>query len=229
MLEHSRLQLSGVAINGTPLITGVSYSPFGPVTGWTWGNGTQTTRTYDLDGQLSGIRSAGSSSYSFFDDGTIESRSDDWQSSYSLPGGTTTVNVAATSNQISNTTGAIQRTYSYDAAGHVTGYNGSTLTYNGAGRLTAVQVGNATVTFAVNGLGQRVSKTSANGTTLFVYDMAGHLLGEYNGQGQLIEETVWFGDIPVATVQPDGGGGGGRLLYPYGSFEHPAPHLASHR
>src|SRR5262249_32573458 len=33
---------------------------------------------------------------------------------------------------------------------------------------------------------------------------AGHLIGEYDGSGNLIEETVWLGDTPVATLQPNG-------------------------
>lgn len=33
------------------------------------------------------------------------------------------------------------------------------------------------------------------------------MLGEYDGSGMLIEETVWLGDIPVATLRTNGGGG----------------------
>src|SRR5215469_7878051 len=40
--------------------------------------------------------------------------------------------------------------------------------------------------------------------TKYVYDQAGHLLGEYSGTGTLIQETVWLGDIPVATLRPNG-------------------------
>ena len=40
-----------------------------------------------------------------------------------------------------------------------------------------------------------------------VYDQFGHVLGEYDLSGNLLEETVWLGDIPVATLQPDGSGG----------------------
>jgi len=40
-----------------------------------------------------------------------------------------------------------------------------------------------------------------NGIILYAYDEAGHLLGEYDGTGGLIKETVWLGDIPVATVR----------------------------
>jgi RHS repeat-associated protein len=58
----------------------------------------------------------------------------------------------------------------------------------------------------VNGLGQRVQKSAGGVTTIFVYDEAGHLLGEYDGTGALIEETVWMEDLPVATFRPSGGG-----------------------
>jgi RHS repeat-associated protein len=36
---------------------------------------------------------------------------------------------------------------------------------------------------------------------LYWYDEAGHLLGEYDGSGSLIEETIWLSDIPVATLR----------------------------
>jgi RHS repeat-associated protein len=49
----------------------------------------------------------------------------------------------------------------------------------------------------------RVKKSGgAAGTVLYWYDEAGHLLGEYDGSGNLIQETVWLGDIPVATLRP---------------------------
>jgi len=44
-----------------------------------------------------------------------------------------------------------------------------------------------------------------SGTVLYTYDEAGHLLGEYDASGALIEETVWLGDTPVATLRPNGG------------------------
>jgi RHS repeat-associated protein len=35
-----------------------------------------------------------------------------------------------------------------------------------------------------------------------VYDEAGHLLGEYDSSGALLQETIWLGDIPIATLRP---------------------------
>jgi RHS repeat-associated protein len=38
----------------------------------------------------------------------------------------------------------------------------------------------------------------------FVYDEKGRLLGEYSKDGKLIQETVWFDDLPVAILKPFG-------------------------
>lgn len=76
--------------------------------------------------------------------------------------------------------------------------------YNDAGRLTTWTNGTGTTTFTYNAFGQMVETTGPSGTALYVYDQAGHLLGEYDGSGNLIQETVWLGDIPVATLRPNG-------------------------
>lgn len=39
-----------------------------------------------------------------------------------------------------------------------------------------------------------------------MYDEAGHIVGEYSSTGALVEETVWLGDLPVATIRPKTGG-----------------------
>ena len=44
----------------------------------------------------------------------------------------------------------------------------------------------------------------AGGTVLYAHDEAGHLLGEYDATGTLIEDTIWLGDTPVATLRPSG-------------------------
>ena len=40
------------------------------------------------------------------------------------------------------------------------------------------------------------------GTVLTVFDEAGHLIGEYSSTGALVQETIWLGDTPVATIRP---------------------------
>jgi RHS repeat-associated protein len=200
-------QVVGITINGNALLTGVTYDPFGPVTGWVWGNGTTTTRSYSLDGWATQIASAGTSTYTYNDDGSINSRTDSTPGSYSVVGGAMTVSMSNGSNQIASTAGTLIRTYAYDGAGNTTSTGSASFVYDGANRLTAVSQGSNSPSFVLNALGQRASKTSANGTFVFGYDEAGHLIGEYNATGLLIEETVWLGDIPVATLRPDTNGG----------------------
>ena len=89
-----------------------------------------------------------------------------------------TFSVAGSSNQLSSVTGALSRTYSYDAAGHTAAYGGVSFTYNAAGRLLTAVNGSATSSYIYNALGQRIQKATAAGTTAFVYDESGHLLGD---------------------------------------------------
>jgi RHS repeat-associated protein len=58
--------------------------------------------------------------------------------------------------------------------------------------------------YVYNALGQRVQRSGGTvGTVNFFYDEAGHLLGEYDAAGALVEEIVWLGDTPVATIRTD--------------------------
>jgi RHS repeat-associated protein len=102
--------------------------------------------------------------------------------------------------------GSCTRTkYSYDAAGNTVAYGSLGFSYNNRGR-AATTTGGST-DYLYNALGQMIEKSGTAGTTIFMQDEAGHLLGEYDGSGNLVEETIWLGDIPVATMQPNGSGG----------------------
>ena len=69
--------------------------------------------------------------------------------------------------------------------------------------MNSVTVGATAANYLYNALGELVKRTGgAPGTVHYVYDEAGHLLGEYNSSGALIQETIWLGDTPVATLRP---------------------------
>lgn len=113
------------------------------------------------------------------------------------------------------------------SAGYLNGATSLAYTYNNANRLVAIQSsGSPLASYAVSALGQRVSKTISGVTTLFVYDEQGHLLGEYDGGGNMIEETVWLEDLPVATLRPTGVPG---TPTPINIFYVHADHLGSPR
>jgi RHS repeat-associated protein len=73
------------------------------------------------------------------------------------------------------------------------------------GAMTWVYAGNnrpssaGSTTFLLNALGQRVKKVGAS-TTLFAYDEAGHLWGEYDSTGALIKEHIWLNDLLVGAT-----------------------------
>ena len=82
--------------------------------------------------------------------------------------------------------------------------NATTFTYDDRNRLREVRVKNKLkASYRCNGLGQRVLKTDAvtpANSRQYVYDSAGHLLGEYTLAGVAVKEYVWLDDTLVAIL-----------------------------
>ena len=215
----------------------VTYEPFGPTTGWSWGNGTIAVRSYDTDGKITQVDSGGLKTYLYDDafritgitdtlapantwaygydaldrltsatkSGTTQGWTYDANGNRLAQTGTTpsSYTVSAINNRITSTTGALARSYTYNAVGSALAYSTVTATYKNSGRLKTLKQGSPTSTYVYNALGQRIKQSGgAPGTVLYTYDEAGHLLGEYSSTGVLVQETVWLGDIPVATLRP---------------------------
>jgi RHS repeat-associated protein len=150
---------------------------------------------YDnLDRLTSGVRTGTTRGWSYDANGNRLTETGSAASTYT---------VTSTNNRISSISGALPRTYSYDTAGNVLTYATVTATYNNRGRMKTLKKGAVTATYVYNALGQFVKQSGGpSGTVHYVYDEAGHLLGEYNSTGALIQETIWMGDTPVATIRP---------------------------
>ena len=70
-------RVSAITVNSAAVISQIGYEPFGPVNGWTWGNSTTMSRTFDTDGQLTSFSSGGeSSTFTYYADGRIATRVD---------------------------------------------------------------------------------------------------------------------------------------------------------
>jgi RHS repeat-associated protein len=118
-------------------------------------------------------------------------------------GPASTETTSPTSNQLNSITGTPARVYAYDAAGNTKSYASTSLTFNQRGRMSVATVSANSTDYLYNALGQLIEKSGNGGTVFLVYDESGHLLGEYSPTG-VIQETIWMGDIPVATLRPNG-------------------------
>lgn len=235
-------KVTSLTLNGsTTLLANVLYQPFGPTSGWTWGNATLAVREYDTDGKVTDIDSAGLKGYAYDDafritgitdaddpnlsqtygydsldrltsasgTGLNQSWTYDANGNRLTQGGSqaSTYAIATANNRVSSIGGSLTRTYGYDAAGNITSDGTATFTYDDSGRMISVVKAGVTTSYKLNALGQRVSKTTGGVGTYFAYDEAGHLVGEYDNAGGLIQETIWFEDIPVAVLKSNGSGG----------------------
>ena len=210
--SYSNHQVTAITVNGTPLLSNAVYEPFGPVRGWAWGNGTSEVRLHNEDGnpsQLSGVESV---SLSYDDAFRLIGSNNSANSTLSWTYGYDSLDRLASASTSGETLG-----WHYDDNGNRTQQTGApasialphanTYTYNDRGRLGSVTANGVTTNYTYDALGQLIEKSVGGTITLLVYDQAGHLLGEYGSTGQLIQETIWLGDLPVATLRPNTGGG----------------------
>ncbi|WNL44031.1 RHS repeat-associated core domain-containing protein [Dyella sp. BiH032] len=111
----------------------------------------------------------------------------------------------ADSHRLTSVAGQERR---YDAMGNLLADDtrGRQFTYNAMGRMAEVRQGASVLRrYAYNAWGEQVRKTDGTeaGTTLTLYDEAGHWLGDYDHAGEPKQQTVWLGDHPVALLQAD--------------------------
>ena len=247
------------AKGSTALLSNIQYQPFGKPAGWTWGNGTAYTRSFDLSGRLtqfplgattgtgatpnglsrtvnydaasritaythadtsgstgSSTATAANQTFGYDDqDRLISYLPANSSQSYSydangnrtgqtVGGASYTQTIDPASNRQTASTGPAATTNSYDAAGNQIGDGATKYSYSDRGRLASVTKNGITTSYLYNGLEQRVVKSGTNvptGATRYVYDEAGHLIGEYDQSGNALQETVYLGDTPVATIK----------------------------
>jgi RHS repeat-associated protein len=131
------------------------------------------------------------------------------------PAGTQTYAYPATNHRLTSIDITAR---SYDAIGSLTDRgDGWTYTYDDRQRLVSARLNGALkYTASYNGKGERVLKSNGLGgplkvSTMFVYDEAGQLLGEYDKSGNVMREYAWIGSRPVAIVRR--GGAASEVLY----------------
>ncbi len=144
--------------------------------------------SYDAADRLTGYQDAArTESYVYDANGNRQSRTQNGQ--------LTAYQYLANSNRLQSiNAGPI----THDAAGNLTLDLTRQYAHDSTRRLTQLAQGALLTRYEYNGLGERVLKQVGADLCHFVYDEAGHLLGEYDSTGQPLAEYAWLGDLPVA-------------------------------
>ncbi|MBW2440700.1 MAG: RHS repeat protein [Deltaproteobacteria bacterium] len=109
-------------------------------------------------------------------------------------------------NRLQGVSGAQTVAYEYDPNGNTTAIGDKTLIYNQNNRLIKVKK-NADLIgeYVYNGSGQRVTKTAAGRTTVFLYDFDGNIITEGHPDGTLSSEYLYMFGNRIARVEIDTG------------------------
>ena len=119
-----------------------------------------------------------------------------------LNGVTATYSTQSLNNRLSSVSGGLTRNNTFDASGNPLSDGVNSYTHDGRGRLTSATntASGIATSYLINHQGLRAKKTNSQETRHFVYDTAGHVIGEYDANGNTVQETIWLGDIPVAVT-----------------------------
>ena len=201
--QDGRIAAFGASIGATQYSRQISYDAAGRIKGMT-GLGAPKSFIYDEMNRLKSYANGSTTqSYSYDANGN--------RTSYSSTSPSVLLNYAyaPSSNRLQGVSGSWSESYTYDAAGntltHASPSADYAFTYDGKNRMSGASLGALTTVYGYNDLGQRLGKAPASqlsSATLFAYDEAGHLLGEYNTSGKPAnKEIVWLGDVPIARIQ----------------------------
>ena len=199
-------------LNGNPktLASGISYLPYGGVTGLTFGNALPLSQGYDNQYRLSSILvgSILNRTYSYDPNGNVASIMDGSPLSTDENAGAYTYQQAT--NKLTQIQGELNVVYGYDANGNITSANNRTFVYDLSNRLIRVEDNAVTIAeYVYNALNQRIKKILPTETRIFHYDLQGHLIAETTSSGQTLAEYFYLGDQPLAMIRP------GEMLYYY--------------
>ena len=221
-----RVSTVAAVVNGSSvnLASSITYLPFGPITGLTYGNSLTFSGTFDQDYNptnrtVSGsiynwtyttdsngnVKTAGSTTYGYDALNRVNAENPGTSVSYTydatsnrLTKGSTTTTVPSTSNKIS---AVGSDSYTYDAAGDITGIGTRTPIHGmRQGSLRRRRSSGTTVgTYTYDMYNRRTKKVAAS-TSYYVYGLNGLLYGEYNSSGALIREYIYLNGAPLAQV-----------------------------
>jgi RHS repeat-associated protein len=115
------------------------------------------------------------------------------------------------SNRLQRATGpGTGRIFTWDAEGNIKSDGNLSFKFALTGRMRSVTGPAGTTSYWYNAMGQRVKKAGPSGfsgedNTYYVYDNHGQILGEYDSNGGVIQETVYLDGMPVVVLKQEQG------------------------
>ncbi len=195
-------RITGIALGGTVNVQTLTYDNASRITGLTETGLSAKTYGYDSNDRLTSfVNGTATTSYGYDADSN--------RSGTTASSGATTYHYPTTSNRLSSLSGLTTQTEAYDASGNLTGDGTVAYGYDARGRMSSATAAGVITSYAVNAFGERIRKTGSsvpNGAANeYMYDEQGHLLGEYNSTGGIVNETVYLADTPVAILTSTAG------------------------
>jgi RHS repeat-associated protein len=201
-------RLTGLSLNGNPLVTGIAWNPLGRPTAWTWAFASPTlaaSRSYDTAGRMTATEF---SSYVYDAAGRITSLT---QNLYA-PGDTDPAHSTIGASDITWTVGynAVGRITGFSATGSTTGFgydangnrNSSTRELNGQSTSRTYSVG--ATSNRLTGFTQSINGASSTSVT-YGYNANGDLVSDglrsytYDAEGRLAAATTGATDVSPTT------------------------------
>jgi len=184
---------ASLGLDAASRITSVS-DPFG-----------SRTFTYDNIDRVIGMQGATTQSFGYDLSGNRTAQ---------VMGGSSTLDYTSNnnnSNRLQQITGAVSKSYVYDANGSMCSTNGTAcgptapFVYDTRGRLATANTSIGTFNYGVNALGQRVRKAGGSGgnamDTIYHYDASGRLIVETTPSGTVMQEYFYLHDIPIGVLR----------------------------
>lgn len=178
---------------GSALDVSYAYDTRGNTTSYT--NGFFDSQSFDYDNlnRLISFRSASWNNYGSFGYDDTGNRS-------SKAVGSKYTSYSYANNRVSSTSGAESATYTYNTKGLLTG-GSHTLSYDNFDNLASVIAGTTTLaSFAYDGDGQRVSKTTNGKKSIYHYDLGGRTLSEDDSSNQIVDYIYLEGKLIAKVV-----------------------------
>ena len=206
--QIGRISQVSTTLNGNPktLASGITYLPFGGITGLTYGNGLILTQGYDNQYRISSIVTGSilNLALGYDPNGNIVSILD----VVNPPGGEVletpgTYSYQTGTNKLTHIEGTSSIDFAYDANANITSETGWIYVYDLSNQLIRALQGTTQVgEYTYNGAGQRITKVTQTETRIFHYDLRGHLIAETNQAGQMLAEYIYLGDQLLSMIKP---------------------------